>query len=175
MILAQRNEERCNSMQTSVDVGFELKLLVEIAVGGGALPDNKIPHPVQISKCRKRPKTVPSSGKSCFVGAVVEKFCGMALCDLGSSWHQQTSHFKLKHNRPDAFSGPALLVPWYHGAMVSDGISYQFLHPLKKQVSSWVGSFIQKLRHFHIVLHLILMKNPKANKLLFILCAGSKW
>ena len=68
-----------------VDVGFELKLLVEIAVGGGALPDNKIPHPVQISKCRKRPKTVPSSGKSCFVGAAVEKFCGMALCDLGSS------------------------------------------------------------------------------------------
>ena len=153
-----------------VDVGFELKLLVEIAVGGGALPDNKIPHPVQISKCRKRPKTVPSSGKSCFVG-------GKVLRD-GSLWSwQQLTPANLSFQTQTQSSG-CVFWPCPAGTVVSDGISYQFMYPLKKQVSSWVGSFIQKQRHFHTVLHLSLMKwlkNPKANKLLFILCAGSKW
>ena len=98
-----------------VDVGSELKLLVKIAVGGGALPDNKIQHPVQISKCRKRPKTVPSSGKSCFVG-------GKVLRD-GSLWSwQQLTPANLSFQTQTQSSGcvfwpcPAgTMVPWYHG------------------------------------------------------------
>ena len=107
-----------------VDVGFELKLLVEIAVGGGALPDNKIPHPVQISKCRKRPKTVPSSGKSCFVG-------GKVLRD-GSLWSwQQLTPANLSFQTQTQSSG-CVFWPCPAGTMVSDGISYQFMYPLKK-------------------------------------------